>query len=176
MFGMNQGQLNSIQIMNFLNQNQMMKVMVYNLIQNPMMLNMMTNILNSLTYNPMIMNDIKNMMNLDLNMMNMNNMIMPNLNMNNMMMNNKMKDNTICLRFYKINSEGHTELNSVECSLEDKISDVIQKYREKSNDNEDNLKFIFNSRRLNPSITVNEAGLNNNSLIFISESKRIMGG
>jgi len=46
--------------------------MIYNLIQNPMMLNIMTNILNSLTYNPMIMNDIKNMMNLDLNMMNMN--------------------------------------------------------------------------------------------------------
>ena len=62
MFGMNQGQLNSIQIMNFLNQNQMMKAMVYNLIQNPMMLNMMTNILNSLTYNPMIMNDIKNIL------------------------------------------------------------------------------------------------------------------
>ena len=176
MFGMNQGQLNSIQIMNFLNQNQMMKAMIYNLIQNPMMLNMMTNILNSLTYNPMIMNDIKNMMNLDLNMMNMNNMIMPNLNMNNIMMNNQMKNNTITLRFEKINSQGIYERYTVLCSLEDKISDVIQKYREKSNDNEDNLKFIFNSKILNPSITVGEADLSDGSLINIVEGNQIMGG
>ena len=85
MFGM-QSSMNSIQIMNVLNQNPMMKMMTYSLIQNPMMLNQMMNILNTLFYNPMLMNEIQNIMNQELItnnlMMNYMNYLM---NMNNMM-------------------------------------------------------------------------------------------
>ena len=71
MFGMNQSSMNSIQIMNVLNQNPMLKMMTYSLIQNPMIMNQMINILNSLFYNSMLMNEIKNLMNQELYMNNL---------------------------------------------------------------------------------------------------------
>ena len=75
MFGMNQGPINSIQIMNILNQNQNMKAMVSTLIQNPLMMQQMNNILNTLIYNPTIMDQLKYMLNFE-NMNKMNTMNM----------------------------------------------------------------------------------------------------
>ena len=63
MLNISQGPMNSIQIMNILNNNMMMKYITYTLIQNPLMMNQMMNILNSLYYNQMLMIEIKNLMN-----------------------------------------------------------------------------------------------------------------
>ena len=191
MFGMNQGPMTSMQIMNILNQNQMMKMMTYTLIQNQMMMNQMINILNSLVYNPMLLNEMKNFMNQDLNMMNMNNMMNNNMmnmininkimeqmtnNMNNIMNVNNMKnikmdeiknndlDNMISVVFKK-----RSWKIFVLCRLDDKISDIIQRYRNKTLDNDEHLHFLYNGKGLEPSRTIAQSGIINGSLIYVIE-------
>ena len=56
------GPMKANEIMNILNQNQLMKCITYSLVQNPMMINQILNILNSLLYNPVLMNEIRNLM------------------------------------------------------------------------------------------------------------------
>ncbi len=53
----------------------------------------------------------------------------------------------------------------VQCMPDDKVSDVIKKYRKKAGDH-DSTKFIFNAKNLNPCLTVAEAGITNNAIIF----------
>ena len=54
----------------------------------------------------------------------------------------------------------------LKCTRDDKVSDIIEKYRNKSGDKEKRL-FIFNAKNLNPDLTVVEAGITNNSNIFV---------
>ena len=42
----------------------------------------------------------------------------------------------------------------IQCMDNDKISDVIQRYRTKSSDNDNSKKFIFNAKQLNPGLSV----------------------
>ena len=169
----------------------MMKIMRYTLIQDQMMMNQMINILNSLVYNPMLLNEMKNFMNQDLNMMNMNNIMNNNMmnmininkimeqmtnNMNNIMNVNNMKnikmdeiknndlDNMISVVFIK-----RSWRTSVLCRLDDKISDIIQRYRNKTLDNDEPLYFYNNARRLKPSYTVAQSGIMNGSPIYVSK-------
>ena len=62
---------------------------------------------------------------------------------------------------------------TVQCNPEEKVSDIIGKYRNKVNDYDDSKKFIFNARNLNPSLSLVEAGIKNNSNIFVCRSKGI---
>ena len=55
----------------------------------------------------------------------------------------------------------------------DKVSDIIEKYRNKANDHDDTKKFIFNAKNLNTSLSVAEAGITNNSPIFVVATKDI---
>ena len=55
----------------------------------------------------------------------------------------------------------------VQCMPDDKVSDVIEKYRNKANDRDPSKKFIFNAQSLKPSLSVAEAGISNNSNIFV---------
>ena len=64
----------------------------------------------------------------------------------------------------------------VQCRFNEIISDVIGRYRNMASDFSDTEKFIFNAKALNPGITVAEAGLDNNSNIFVVETKGIRGG
>ena len=78
--------------------------------------------------------------------------------------------------FYVIFNESHLDpekKNDIYVSVKEneKISDIIQKYRQKSSNFENNLKFIFNARKLNPCLTASEAGLMNKSLIFVVREK-----
>ena len=168
MFGMNQGPMNSFQIMNILNNNPMMKYMTYILIQNPLMMKQMMNILNSLYYNQMLMIEIKNLINQEMNIMNI--MDFQNKNMNQMMGNmglNKefnefIPDNQINIIFRK---KGTNFL--INSSLDDKVSFAIQKYRDKFNDNDFEERFFFNSKILNTSLTLRESGISNGCIIQI---------
>ena len=181
---MNQCPMSSFQIMNILNQNQMMKNMVYTLIQNSMMMNQMVNILNTLIYNPMILNEIKIFRNKELNMMNMFNTnlinIFNNVNNTNTFQNTNQintQDKEITIIFQKKTSlDQRKRLTCVQCLPNEKISDVIQKYREKSGDNDQSLKFIYNSYKLNPELTVKQADLLNNSNVFVIVTQGIVGG
>jgi len=64
----------------------------------------------------------------------------------------------------------------IQCNLNDKVSNVIEKYRIKANDRETKVKFIYNLMYLNPSLTVAEAGLQNNSTIFVVSTGDVRGG
>ena len=186
MLGIN-GPMNANQIMNILNQNVMIKYITYSLIQNPMIINQMLNIINSLAYNPVLMNEIKNLMNQDLYMMNMMNMNMGLLNMNNNMnpmmnnmennmeLNQQKPQNIINIIFKKSTIEGLKNC-PIQCQFDEKISDIIKKYKIIYNDNEEHLKFIYNARILNPSLTVAEAGLIGNSSIAIVNGTEMVGG
>lgn len=55
---------------------------------------------------------------------------------------------------------------NIYCLRNEKVSDIIHKYRKKSNDYE-SKKFVFNAKNLNQSLTVAEAGLINDSNIFV---------
>jgi len=64
----------------------------------------------------------------------------------------------------------------IQCSLKDKCSDIIQKYKNLAMVESDTLKFIFNARPLHPDVTVEEAGITNDANIFVVETKGIRGG
>ena len=64
----------------------------------------------------------------------------------------------------------------VQWSLRDKCADIIQKYKNLSKKKSDSEKFIFNAKALHPSLSVEEAGLTNNSNIFVVETKGVRGG
>ena len=185
MLGMNET-MNANQIMDILNQNPLIQFTTYSLIQNPTIINQMSNIINSLVNNPSLINEIRNRMNQDLNMMmmnpnmeffNMNNMMnnpmmnpMMNLMMNNMgnniNINKEKKEESITVFFVKIKNNENKKF-PIECQLNETISEIIEKYKKKYNDNDDHLTLIYNAKRLDPSLTVIKAGLRNNSNIDI---------
>ena len=61
----------------------------------------------------------------------------------------------------------------IDCFPNDIISSIIEKYKNKSNINENGNKFvyIFNAKNLNQNLTVSEAGITNNSSIFVVRTK-----
>ena len=110
---------------------------------------MMNNNMMNMMMSNNIMNNNVEMMN---NKMNMNYITNDNIApmINNMKMNNQLSNIEVIFR--KAN-----KVTSINCKLSEKISEIIQKYREKSSDYETNVKFIFNARELkNQSLTVNE--------------------
>ena len=63
----------------------------------------------------------------------------------------------------------------VQCMPDEKVSEVIEKYRSKSGDRDPTKKFIFNAKNLAPSLSVAEAGITNNANIFVVATKGIKG-
>ena len=56
----------------------------------------------------------------------------------------------------------------IRCSKNEKLSDVIKRYREKSGDNNLQKQFIYNTKNLdNHNLTIEELGISNNSNIFV---------
>ena len=80
--------------------------------------------------------------------------------------------------FHKINvffiQAWNNRLITLICSQNEKISDLIQKYRDKSNDYNNNIEFIFNSKKLDLSKTIFESEIINNSRIYIYKTKDIL--
>ena len=64
------------------------------------------------------------------------------------------------------------------CQMNDKIRDVIQKYRSLTLTSDKNDKFIYNGKALYPDsdLTVAECGLYNNSIIQVLSAKNVRGG
>ena len=92
--------------------------------------------------------------------------------MNQQMENIQKIEDKITVKFRK----DRAEPIPVKCSLNNSISDIIKKYRKYSLDNEPEEKFIFNAKALSPNLTVAEAGLTNNSNIFVVETNGLRGG
>ena len=57
------------------------------------------------------------------------------------------------------------------CTDDELVSDIIQKYRNKTGDKDESKKFIFNAKQLNSSLTVKMAGITDNSNIFVVTTK-----
>ena len=56
---------------------------------------------------------------------------------------------------------------SVNCQRDEKVSDLIERYRAQTSNYETDLKFIFNYEKLNQSLTVEKAGLKKKSTIYV---------
>jgi len=165
---------------------------------NPMM--MMNQMKMNNQMNPNMMNNQMIMM----NQMNMNNQMDPNMMNNQMMMmmnqinledekkmncqnNNQISDKEkindkgnqgeISVYFRQSGIEGREfGLSSIQCLKDEKASDIIQRYREKSGNNDPTKKFIYNGKNLSPSLTVAEAGMTNGANVFVVSTKDVKGG
>ena len=62
----------------------------------------------------------------------------------------------------------------IQCNINDKVADIVEKYRNKSLDREEK-NFVFNAKKLNLSLTAAEAGLNNGCTIFVLNPKNVKG-
>ena len=151
----------------------------------------MNNMSNTQMMNNPQMQMLMNQMQMGMGMGNMNNaaQMMANLqnNMGNVGNNNdnnnqNNQDNQnnsggISVIFRVSGAQGQAQIPPVmiQCLSNEKVSEVIKKYRIKSGDNEETKKFIFNAKNLAPSLTVAEAGLTNNANIFVVATKGIKG-
>ena len=55
----------------------------------------------------------------------------------------------------------------VQSFLDEKVSDIIERYRNKANDFDQTRKFKFNAKMLIPNLTLEETGITNNDHIFV---------
>ena len=162
---MNFGQMNMNQGMNNMNQiiiqiSQLMFQSMNNINQ------IMTN-MNQLMTNMNQMNKLINDMNIFQSKFEMNNHI--NLINNNL---NKLYDPNKTL-FVLFDFKG--QKFTVNCQADEKLNDVIKRYREKSNDLRSDI-FIFNSKRLNLNRTIEEEGISKGSLIIVPAQNLSGGG
>ena len=77
--------------------------------------------------------------------------------------------------YFRAVNKGENNSIMILCSLNDKISDLIEKYRTKSLEDISEKKFIFNAKALNPSLTVAECGLIDGANIFVVNTARVKG-
>jgi hypothetical protein len=129
-----------------------------------------------------LFNNMNNMnsMNSTLPPINMIDMMSYNNDLNNFRnidsLNNEIKkDNdkiTVIFRGTVLDSKSFTPIY-IDCSSDEKVSTIIERYRAKAGDNDINKKFIFNAKALNENLTIKEAALGNNSNIFVIKAKRI---
>ena len=137
------------------------------------------------------MNDMNGMM---MNMMNFNNQNMPMNQFAAMMgnMNTQMANNNFGNQgnFQNNNAqnqndygginvhfriEGRKDEIVIQCLPDERVSELIKRYRTKTGDDDITKKFIFNAKALNESLSVAEAGLANNVNVFVVRTKGIKG-
>ena len=114
---------------------------------------------NNLNFNPLLFQP--NMM-MNLPQMNINQMVQNDFNPEN---NQKNNEQIINVKFIKDNI--NSKLLVFHCSPNEKISDVIEKYRKKANDYNENF-FVFNNEQIgNLTSTLSQIGIKNQSTIFV---------
>ena len=178
MGGMNNMGMNNMNNMNMMNNLQMSGM---NNMNNMNMNNMNMNNMGMTGVGGMNMMNNMNMMNPNMGMMNaamnMNANMQNNLNdLNNMNAGNPQTTNSQFINVYfKAGANGENGSIMIQCSLNDKISDLIQKYKNKSLEDVSLKKFIFNAKALVPSLTVAEAGLSEGANIFVVNTAGVKG-
>ena len=63
----------------------------------------------------------------------------------------------------------------VECNHNEKVSELIERYRNESGDYDTSKKFIFNAKNLNQFLSLAEAGIYNGSNIFVVSTVGVKG-
>ena len=149
-----------------------------NLINNETIVNPMMNNNNNLINSGNFNNNINNSNSMN-NFINNTNMMSSGMLSNNIKDNYYNKDNLMNMNhFSKIDDEeiyvifikGETKTR-FKCKRNEKINDIINKYKEDSLDTDNNIKFIYNGKELNKNITVSQAAISNNANIFVFPSK-----
>jgi hypothetical protein len=127
--------------------------------------------------NDMNMNNFNNMNNMNNMINNINNM---NININNNNFNNdfnndinnnlnQIKENGFSII---VKESGSIKMRTLEnCQPNDKISDLMKRYRNKINDYTSKLYFTYNAKQLNPNKTLSEEGLINLAKIIVMKGK-----
>ena len=144
-------------------------------------LNSLFNIKQNFLMNPINPMNLNN--NINLNPL----MIQPNLNMNPPQMNlnmnqfnfnpqqiNENNNNDFLQIFFR--NDVNCKITTIFCSRTDKISTLIEKYRNKANDYGDNM-YLFYGKKLNNCLdsTLNDLGLVSNTQITVSPLKSCLG-
>ena len=93
---------------------------------------------------------------------------------NNKKIDEKHNGITVIFRKGRIKSED-ISLTIIECYSDEIVSEIIKRYIIKTGDIDENKKYIFNGKNLNPMLTVGEAGITNHGNIFVVETKGIKG-
>ena len=172
--------MNQMNQMNMNSMNNNMNMMNNQMNMNPMMnQGMMNNQFNmNPMMNPMMMNNMNNMgnnmMDVAMNFNAMNNNM--NMNAGNMGNNNQQASNNQNISVYfRAGLNGENGSIMIQCSLDDKISDLIDRYKAKSLQDVSQKKFIFNAKALNKNLKVAEAGLNDGANIFVVNTEGVKG-
>ena len=76
------------------------------------------------------------------------------------------------ITFIKNNQNEPKRSIKIFCLDSEKVGDIIEKYRIKADDKNKEEKFICNAKKLNPDLTVAEAGLIDQSRIFVMGDNR----
>ena len=76
-------------------------------------------------------------------------------------------ENIINIQFERIGEIGDNRIIIVYSKYSEKVYDLIQKYRVKANDWNLNEGFFYNDKKINPDLTLAEAGLCNNCIIKV---------
>ena len=141
-------------------------MMYQNMMNNPMMMMnnpMMNQNMMSMMMAQMIANNTNNSQNNDSQSQPSNN----NSNMNS--------NGGFTVMFRTRDTDNNNDPISVQCMPNDKLSEVIEKYRSKANDHDETKKFIFNATELNLNLTVAAAGIQNQSTIFVVNTRGVKG-
>ena len=82
------------------------------------------------------------------------------------------KPKGICITItFKYGKKGEKIL--MQCGSDDIISDTIDRFRGYIGDIGNDKTFIFNEKPLNPDLTLSQAGISNESVIYIVPNKKI---
>ena len=91
--------------------------------------------------------------------------------------NQKQQGNEICVIFRNNSANGKNSAPiTIQCMKNEKVSTLIEKYRNKTNDRDLTEKFVFNANTLDPQLFVFETGITDGSHIFIVKTKGVDGG
>ena len=134
-------------------------MMQMNNINNPMMANAM-NVMNQMPMQEMANNQINVL----------NNQVSQFQNQNQGL---NQQQGILTLKFFR--TDDLQNFISIQCTVDDKVSDVIEKYWNKAGYKDPTAKFIFNTKNLVPELSVAEAGLINNANIQVVTTKGIKG-
>ncbi len=88
--------------------------------------------------------------------------------------NQKQQGTEICVIFNSANGKNSAPI-MIQCMKNEKVSTLIEKYRNKTNDRDLTEKFVFNAKALEPQLFVFETGITDGSHIFIVETKGVNG-
>ena len=177
--GVNPGMANAQMLMNTMNQGMMNNVMGIDPAMMMMMMNQMNN--NTGNMNQLALNMIGNIGNINpeffKNFTNILNNGSNNQSQNHVENNNEDNNQDNISVAFKVN--GNTGATSaplmIQCRADEKVSDIIERYRTKSGDRDPTKNFIFNAKYLVPTMSVGEAGISNNAIIFVAATKGIKG-